>query len=146
MALPKKSASRSWSPSQAVFILERALKDRKLSAADIRGYIGSIADEIRSIEKRLASLKDTAVESVTRVLGRGGEVPVPHVRSRRARKGPRRAKRAVSPEVAASRKLQGQYIAAIRQIPKIRRKKFAAIAKKDGREAAIAAIKKAAGK
>jgi hypothetical protein len=146
MARPKKEVSRSWSPSQAVFILERALKDRKLSAADIKRYVGTMVDEIRSLEERLASLKDAAVASVKRVFSRGGEVPAFHVRKRRGRKGRTRAKGPVSAEVAASRKLQGQYIAAIRQIPKSKRAFYQKISKVKGREEAIAAMRKALGK
>ena len=134
MPRPKKAAS--WSPSQAVFIVERALADRKLSAADIKRYVGSIADEVRSLEERLASLTEAALGSVRRVFRRGGEVPVPRVRKRSR-------KRAVSAEVAASRRLQGQYIAAIRQIPKTKRAFYQKISKAKGREAAIGAMRKA---
>ena len=49
----------------------------------------------------------------------------------------------VTAEVQASRQLQGKYISMIRQLPKNRRAKYAAIAKKDGREAAISAMSKA---
>jgi hypothetical protein len=143
MARPKKAAS--WSPSQAVFIVERALADRKLSATDIKRYVSSIAQEVRSLEERLASLTAAAIGSVRRVLNRGGEVPVPHVRTQ-ARKRSRKAKRSVSAEVAASRRLQGQYIAAIRQIPKTKRALYKKISKAKGREEAIAAMKKARGK
>jgi hypothetical protein len=136
MARPKKPAS--WSPSQAAFIVERALADRKLSAADIKRYIGSIADEVRSVEERLASLTEAAIGSVRRVFSRGGEVRVPHVRKRS-----RKAKGPVSAEVAASRKLQGQYLGLIRQIPKTKRGVYQKISSAKGREAAIAAMKKA---
>src|SRR5450755_347412 len=127
MARPKKAGS--WSPSQAVFIVERALADRKLSATDIKRYVSSIADEVRSLEERLASLTEAAIGSVRRVLKRGGDVPVPQVRTR---KRSRKAKRSVSAEVAASRRLQGQYIAAIRQIPKTKRGVYQKISKAKG--------------
>jgi hypothetical protein len=146
MARPKKSVSRSWAPSQAVFILERALKDRKLSAADIKRYVGTMADEIRELEERLASLKDAAVKSVKRVFARGAEVPVPHVKARLPRKGRKRAKSVVSAERRASQQLQGQYLGLIRQIPKTKRAFYQKVSKAKGREEAIAAMKKALGK
>jgi hypothetical protein len=137
MARPKNAAS--WSPSQAVFIVERALADRKLSAADIKRYVGSIADEVRSLEERLAALTAAAIGSVTRAFSRGGgEVPVPHVR-RRSRK----AKGPVSAARRASQQLQGQYLGLIRQIPKTKRAFYQKISKAKGREEAIAAMKKA---
>ena len=128
------------SPSHALYVLEQAIEDRKITRADLERYSRKTRHEISEIEERLRSLRDATLSSVRRVLGRK-EAGKPA----KGRRGPKPAKlrKAVSAEVAASRKLQGQYIAAIRQLSKSRRGKFAAIAKKDGREAAIAAIKKA---
>ena len=61
---------------------------------------------------------------------------------------PGRVKRStrVTPEVAASRKLQGRYLALVRQMSKGKRKRYSKTAKEKGREAAIkemmAALKK----
>jgi hypothetical protein len=55
-------------------------------------------------------------------------------------------RRPVTPEVAASRKLQGAYLGRLRQIPEGDRKAFQDIAKTKGREAAVAAMKKRLGK
>jgi hypothetical protein len=96
--------------------------------------------EMADLERRLKELK--AAIGI-----RGGEVPVPHLKA--DRRGPKRAKRRkgpVSAERRASQKLQGQYIAHIRQLPKSARAKFQKLAKEDGREKAIAAMKKRLGK
>jgi hypothetical protein len=58
----------------------------------------------------------------------------------------RRSKQPLSPERAASQKLQGQYLGYIRQIPKTKRAVYQRISKMKGREEAIAAMKKALGK
>jgi hypothetical protein len=141
MARPKKVAPASYSPSQAVYVLERALADRKLSRADVKHYIGGMTEEIAALERRLASLRDALAEPVKRLVHkievkvRGGD------EKQKARK-----KRAVSPEVAATRKLQGQYLGFISQIPKTKRAPYQKIAKTKGREEAIAAIRKTLGK
>lgn len=126
-----KAETPSITSHQALYILEKAIDDRKISAADVRRYISGMWEEMNFLERRIAELRDA------------GE-PLRHpVRAARSiGKRVKRAARKVSAEVAASRRLQGQYIAAIRQVPKNRRAKYAAIAKEKGREAAIAAIKK----
>jgi hypothetical protein len=59
-----------------------------------------------------------------------------------ARNGRRRKRRNISPEAHASHVLQGQYIFFMRQIPATKRERFKKIAKENGREAAIAEMKK----
>jgi len=134
-------AKPDFSPSRALYVLEQAIDDRKITRADLDRYTRKIRDEISELEERLRSLRNAAVAPVKRVLGRRRGRP--HGAAKVAAKAVRRAKKAVSAEVAASRKLQGQYIAAIRQVPKTQRAKYAAIAKEKGREAAIREIKKA---
>jgi hypothetical protein len=52
----------------------------------------------------------------------------------------------MTPEAQKSRALQGQYIGFLRQIPEGDRRRFQDIAKNQGREAAVAALKKRLGK
>jgi hypothetical protein len=127
-----KAETPSITPSQARYILEKLIDEGKVTAADVRRHIAGMWDEMSALEKRIAALRD---------LGQPFAHPVRAARTV-ARKLRRRAKR-VSAEVAASRRLQGQYIAAIRQVAKSKRAKYAAIAKEKGREAAIREIKKA---
>jgi hypothetical protein len=143
MPRPKKAAPVSFSPSQAVYVLERALADRKLSRADVRQYIAGMAEEIRGLEARLASLREAVVEPVKRLVHKveekvmGGDPSFPKKR---------RKQRPVSPEVAATRKIQGQYLGVLSQIPKTKRPFYQKIAKTKGREEAIASMRKTLGK
>jgi hypothetical protein len=75
-------------------------------------------------------------------------VPVkPHIwRTKSPSKRKSGAKRAVSAEVAATRRVQGQYIAYLRKFPKTARGKFQKNARTKSREEAIAAMKKALAK
>jgi hypothetical protein len=98
------------------------MNEGELVARDIARYL-----KIAELEQRLRAL-------------RGGEVPVPHGRTKR--RGPKPAKRRVSAERRASQKVQGQYLGYIRQIAAKERAKFQKIAKENGREKAIAAMKK----
>jgi hypothetical protein len=129
---------------QASFVLAIAIRERKLNQRDIARYLKELTGEITRMEERLTSLRN--VVGAGKVQGRPKRSSA--ARQKRAGKAlaarPRRAKvkKAVSPEVQASRALQGRYISAIRQLPKRNRAKFAALAKDKGREAAIEAMKK----
>lgn len=116
MAKRKKSAL---SPSNAVRFVRALIAEGKIIARDIQRYL-----EIDALEQRLKAL-------------RGVRRP----RSQKPQRK-RRTKRTVSAEGRASRQLQGKYIAYIRRFPKSGRAKYQTIAKKQGREKAIAAMKK----
>ena len=60
--------------------------------------------------------------------------------------GRRRRRTAITAEQLASRQLQGRYLGLIRQIPANRRAQYQKIAKDQGREAAINAMKSAVGR
>lgn len=122
------------------YFLEYAIEEKKLSQADLNRYERRLKEELSNLRGKLAELeeamsgaKDRAVRAVRKI---GNEVVA------KTKKTRRKVKKA-SAEVMASRKLQGQYIAAIRTVPKNKRKKFADLAKEKGREAAIREIKKA---
>lgn len=138
MPRPKKELNISnLSPGHLRYIIESALQTSKIRFLDVEEWLSYIPREVERLEDRLRSLRDAAVEPIQRVLGRRPGRPAKASPGRK-----RRANKPASAEVQASRKLQGQYIAAIRQLPKNKRAKFSAMAKKDGREAVIAAIKK----
>ena len=120
-------------PHQARYILEKLIDERTVSAADVRRHLAGMWQEMSFLEKRIAELRGAA----------GSVQPVKRVKA--AVKRVRRP-RTVSPEVAASQKLQGQYLGYMRQVPEGDRKRFADIAKTKGREAAVAALKKRLGK
>lgn len=122
------------SAAQSQYVLERALADRKLNAADVRGYLGEMHEEISRLQERLATLQSLVVE------------PVKHAAAALATKV--RAPRKARPKKAgtASQQVQGQYLGFLRQIPKKDRAKYQSIAREKSREDAIAAMKKALGK
>ena len=121
--MPRKRRRHIPNPSEILDILVHAAK---VSWAEIDRLI-----EIDALERRLKALRG------------GGEVPVPHTRTKNGAKGKRRAKSTVSPAVAATRKVQGQYIAHLRKFPKTARGKFQKIARTKSREEAISAMMKA---
>ena len=122
-------------PNQARYILEKLIDERVVSAADVRRHLANMWQEMSFIEKRLSELRGLA----------GAAKPVSRVKGA-VRSAAKRARRKVSPEVEASRKVQGQYLGYMRQIPEGDRRRFQDIAKSKGREAAIAAMKKRLGK
>jgi O6-methylguanine-DNA--protein-cysteine methyltransferase len=119
--------------NQARYVLEKLIDERKVTADDVRRHLAGMWQELNFVEKRLSELR-----------GMTGSVhPVRRVRAAIKRVTKRRP---VSPEMAASQKLQGRYLGYMRQIPEGDRKRFADIAKTQGREAAIAALRKRLGR
>lgn len=129
-----------YTQAQALIILDRAIAEKKLTRSDINRYLVSTREEIATLESRLAILREAVPDSVKHPVRTAGRA------AKQIAQGAKRARRKMkkaSAEVMASRKLQGQYIAAIRTIPKSKRAQYASIAKEKGREAAIREIKKA---
>jgi hypothetical protein len=151
VARPRKSASTHvFSAGQAKYVLERLIGDRRISSADVKGYVADMQREIGELEHRLQSLKDAAGDAI-----RGAMDAIIPARRRRGRPSKaaakqavasagaavatkaKRAKAKITPEQLASRKLQGRYLGLIRQIPASRRAQYQKTAKERGREAAI---------
>lgn len=119
---------------QAKYILEKLIDEGKVTAADIRRHFASMWEEMSFLEKRISELSGVA-----------GAVRHP-VREAKDAVKRLRARRKVSAERAASQKVQGQYLGYLRQFPKKARKPFQDMARADGREAAIDAMRKKLGK
>ena len=119
--MPRRKRS-ALSPANAVRLVEFLIEEGKILAHDIARYL-----HITELEDRLKVLR--------------GKVPGPFAR-KPAKIAAKKAKRAVSAEVAATRKVQGQYIAHLTKFPKNQRGKFQKIAREESREKAIAAMKK----
>ena len=140
MARPRKGLP-TLSPHQAHFVLEAAATEGKISAGDVNRYLGQMHEEISTLEERLARLRDAVVAPVERMFRREEKAaPAAPVPTRQQRRKKRKA--ASNP----SMQLQGQYLGYIKQIPQKDRAKYKAIVKSNGREAAVAAMKKALGK
>ena len=138
------------SGAQSVYILERARADRKITNAEIREYLASMHQEISHLEARLVHLKDAAVGSVKHAIevvkrrpdrpgkkAEGGDGPFPKTSEKR-----RRASKPITAERRASMQLQGQYLGLLAKLPHTQKEKIKRIAKVEGREAAIALMKK----
>lgn len=122
--------------NQARYILEKLVDERTVSAADVRRHLAGMWQEMGALERRISELRGVVSEvHPIRAAKRAAKQVVAGA------KKVRRTMKKASAEVMASRRLQGQYIAAIRQLPKTQRAKYAKIAKQEGREKAIAAIK-----
>lgn len=126
--MAKRAAVPETTPHQARYILEKLIDEGKVGAADVRRHLAGMWQELSAIERRIEELRSVA----------GSVHPVRRVKQT-ARKVTKKFK---SAKVLASQRLQGEYIRAIARVPKSQREKFKKIAKTDGREAAIAAMKK----
>jgi len=142
-------------PHQAAFILEKALADRKLTDADIAKYLGAINDEIADLQERIARLTSASgdgpyVRSSERQSARERSAArkthtASSVVAKSSPSTPTKKRRTMSPERKASMQIQGRYISYLRRMSPKDQPKFSAMAKKDGREKAIAAMKKMLG-
>jgi predicted nucleic acid-binding Zn-ribbon protein len=88
-------------PHQAAFILERAVADRKLTQYDLTRYLRDLQEEVSAVEARLATLRAAAGHVATRAHEATASA------TKAATRVVRKVRRAVSPEVRASRKIQG---------------------------------------
>lgn len=136
MARPQKRVAASQlSPGQAAYVVERLLKDRRVSASEINRYVGEMGQEISELERRLQALYQangrtgrTAAAAPAARVREAGETAAPAKRKRKAK---------ITKEQLASRQLQGRYLALVRRLPANKRVQMAKIAKEKGREAAI---------
>jgi hypothetical protein len=147
----KQSAGKQLSPGQAAYVLERLIKDRRVTQGDVNRYVSEMTHEISELEARLQKLRSVIAGAVSTVTRRGRPAraeAAPAPAGRKAAKAAPRTRRrnSVSPERLASRKLQGRYLALIRQIPANKRPQYAKVAKERGREAAIKEMQAAVGK
>ena len=67
MARPRKDGSSApkLSGGQASYVLERLLRDRRVSQSDVNGYLSQMSNEISELEARLQHLKDAVGGAVS---------------------------------------------------------------------------------
>ena len=142
----RKAMQVSLTPGQALYILEKAIADRKLSRRDVAQYQGEMTREIRDLEERLASLNAAGAREARLPVRRSGPgkraAAAPRQRAQRAA----RPKREITPERAESMRVQGAYLALLAQIPAAKRDQFKKLAREDSREAAIKKMRDLLGK
>lgn len=151
MPRPPRAGAPQLTPGQANYVLQRLIRDRRVSSSDIQRYVADMHTEIRDLEQRLNALRDAAQVAAAPA---AAAAPARRRRGRPARnnaaatpasaeapaaaKGRRRRRAAaLTPEQQASRKLQGKYLALVRRIPVAKRGYFSKLAREKGREAAI---------
>lgn len=122
------------SPGQALFVLERLVRDRVVATGEIRRYLADMSSEIAALEARLCKLRDAAGDGAQRERAK----PRRAARSRTART-PRRAARGNG---NLGKQLGGRFAGLIRRLPVNERSKYHDIKAKDGVEAAIGALQK----
>jgi hypothetical protein len=147
------------SSGQAAYVLDRLIRERRISPGEVNRYVSEMSREISDLEARLARLKEAHGGSGAaapaaparrgpgrppgrppgRRPGRPGRPPAAAAAAAPAKAGgrKRRRKSAITAEQLASRQLQGRYLALVRQFPEKKRAEFAKVAKERGREAAI---------
>ena len=137
---------RDLTPGELRYILDKALAERRLTDAVITSYLADLNNEISGIERRLAALR--AAGGTTRPdrssAPKRGRRTAPRAQTTPAPPAKRRPR--ATAKNTTSQKLQGQYIGFLRQLPLKERPKYQEIARTQGREQAIVAIRKALGK
>jgi hypothetical protein len=139
MARRKSTSALDLNAGQAQYVVRRILAERKVPVSVVRQYLEELDSEIATLEQQLELLRAASGEGTSR---RGsGPRPGGGVGS-----NGRRRRRNLSPARRESLRLQGHYLALIRQIPARKRAQYKAIVEKSGKEAAIAALRRAVGK
>ena len=175
MPRPRRQSSGTLSPGQAQYVLDRLLRDRRVTSSDVDRYVADMNSEISELEQRLHRLKEAAGPALAAVAGiaagAAGAAVVRRARRGRppGRRGPgrppgrpraaestapeggepkrgRRRRSKITPEQLASRQLQGRYLALVRRFTAGRRAYYAKVAKDRGRESAIKEMQQELGK
>jgi hypothetical protein len=115
MPRQQQSAGTGLSPSQALYVLDRLVRERRVNEREVARMASEMTAEIADLERRLEMLRGSGGSP-----GRG-----------------RRSSRPVNPAVAASRRLQGEYMGLMRHIPGRERARIKKLAASKGRHAAV---------
>ena len=133
-------------PAEAVYVIEAMIGDGRIDSETLKVYRGRYRDEIRSLEARIARLKDLGAAPAAAAMTAAVTAAAATIASSVVRRRRRHAKpgnvAVSSAERQKTRQLQGRYLVLIRQIPKqVVAKRFGreAIAK-DGKESVIRAM------
>ena len=126
MPRQQKAAGTGLNPSQALYVLDRLVRERRVNAREVVRMASEMNSEIADLERRLAMLRGDAASR-----SRGGRGPAEG----------RRPSRPVNAAVAASRRLQGEYMGLMRHVSGRERSRIKKIAAEKGREAAVRAMR-----
>ena len=121
MARQQQSAGTGLTPGQALYVLDRLVRERRVNAREVSRMASEMNAEIADLERRLAMLRADTGRGTAAGRGRSG----------------RRSSRPVNPAVAASRRLQGEYMGLMRHLGTRDRARIKKVAAAKGREAAV---------
>jgi hypothetical protein len=130
-----KSSTIAVTPSQAQWILERLIADRRVSSAEVQRLLADLGVEVEAIERRLAILREATGQAPA-------TLPVPL----RAEQPPKIRKRAGRQKKGHPRGIAGTLAVLLRSIPAAEHAAIAAIRTEKGIKAAIKAAGAAARK
>jgi hypothetical protein len=122
--MPKQlTAGSGLTPGQALYVLDRLVRERRVNGREVARMASEMNAEIADLERRLAMLRlDTGL-------------------ARRRGRPIGRSSRPVNPAVAASRRLQGEYMGLMRHLGGRDRARIKKLAAEKGREAAVRAMR-----
>jgi hypothetical protein len=124
--MPKQpTAGSGLTPGQALYVLDRLVRERRVNGREVARMASEMNAEIADLERRLAMLR---MDNGSASRGRRGRPPG-------------RPSRPVNPAVAASRRLQGEYMGLMRHLGGRDRARVKKLAAEKGREAAVRAMR-----
>jgi hypothetical protein len=132
------NATTQVTPGQAKWIVERLIAERRISRAEVQTILAQMADEIVTLEHRLAALRGASMDA-----------PVAPQKARTVSRGLRSGKRTGrgrTKAVGHPRGIAGTLAVLLRSIPAAEHAAIAAIRADKGIKAAISAAKVAAKK
>lgn len=115
-------------PGQAQYVVERLIKERRISRSDVKRYLADLGKEIGAIEERIRTLREAA-----------GPAAV----STSPAKRPRKTAKKASKKKGHPRGIAGTFAVLLRGIPEAARTQYEELRASKGLKAAIAALRKA---
>lgn len=122
-------------PGQAQYVIERLIKERRVSQVDVNGYLAEMGREIQEIEQRLAGLRAAA-----------GPARVAAPAAPSAVRAPKTGKRRTGAKKGHPRGIAGTLAVLLRTVPAAEHAAIQAIRSDKGIKAAIKAAQAAAKK
>jgi hypothetical protein len=122
-------------PAQAQWIVERLIADRRITAAEVRGLLSGLDQEISEIERRLSTLREAAGSASVASPAPRSEAPAAKTRKRQSRQ-----------KKGHPRGIAGTLAVLLRSIPAAEHAAIAAIRADKGIKAAIKAATQVAAK
>jgi hypothetical protein len=121
------TAGSGLTPGQALYVVDRLVRERRLNPREVSRIAAEMQSEIAELERRLAMLRNDS----SRAAGRAGKTS---------------SRRPMTPAVAASRRLQGEYMGLMRHVTGRERARIKKLAAEKGREAAVREMRTKLGK